>query len=87
MLKKCIIDKSKQCINCDECNICDLAPNKICDNCMQCLDVNKYDYKEIHIDGIIEEEDYDDYIYDEEILEQEDDYSILKDSIYIDEIE
>lgn len=87
MAKKCIIDNHKECINCNECNVCDLNPNKICNNCMECLNINNYDYKEIHIDGIIDEEDYEDYIYDEETLNQEDDNILFKDSIYIDEIE
>lgn len=29
----------RECINCMECEICDLDPNKICDNCGKCLDI------------------------------------------------
>ncbi|WP_051150544.1 hypothetical protein [Thermobrachium celere] len=87
MIKKCIIDNQKNCTNCNECNICDLDHNKICDNCMKCLNIDKYDYKEISIDGIINEDEYDDYIYEEETLIQEDDEILFKDSIYLSEVE
>ena len=29
----------RECIGCMECEICDLDPNKICDNCGKCLDI------------------------------------------------
>ncbi len=35
--KKCILDESKLCDDCGECNRCDLDPNKICDNCCRCI--------------------------------------------------
>lgn len=45
------------CIGCGECDICDLDPNKTCDNCGKCLD--EKDFASIKIDKIYEtEEDY-----------------------------
>lgn len=41
----------RECIGCMECEICDLDPNKICDNCGKCLDIR--DDAVIKIDAII----------------------------------
>lgn len=35
-MKKCII-YDRECIDCGECDRCDLDPEKICDNCMKCV--------------------------------------------------
>ena len=35
--RMCVLDETKVCDNCGECDRCDLDPNKICDNCMKCL--------------------------------------------------
>ncbi len=43
------------CTGCGECEICDLDPNKICDNCGKCLDIR--DDAVIKIDKIIMDED------------------------------
>lgn len=32
----------RECIGCMECEICDLDPTKICDNCGKCLDVKEF---------------------------------------------
>lgn len=85
MMNRCILDNNINCTQCNQCNICDLDPNKVCDNCMKCLNISEVDYKEISIDGIIEEAEYDDYIYDEETLISDDDI-MLRQSIYIDDI-
>lgn len=45
----------RACTGCGECEICDLAPNKICDNCGKCLDIK--DDAVIKIDKIIMNED------------------------------
>jgi hypothetical protein len=45
----------RECTDCGECNICDLDPNKICDNCCACIDKTA-DYTSIEIDEIIEDE-------------------------------
>lgn len=41
----------RPCTGCMECQICDLDPNKICDNCGACLDIR--DDAVIKIDKII----------------------------------
>lgn len=45
----------RECIGCLECEICDLDPEKICDNCGKCLDIR--DDAVIKIDKIIINED------------------------------
>jgi type IV pilus assembly protein PilB len=45
------------CTNCRECDMCDLDPNKVCDNCGKCLDFGEE--TSIGIDGIyMFEDDY-----------------------------
>ena len=45
----------RECIDCGECEICDLDAQKICDNCCKCIE-RPADYNEIVIDEIITEE-------------------------------
>lgn len=52
--KECVL-MDRECIDCGECDICDLNPNKICDNCCACIDKDA-DFKSIEIDEIIEDE-------------------------------
>ena len=40
----------RECINCGECDRCDLDPNKICDNCGKCIEMD--DVASIKIDKI-----------------------------------
>lgn len=54
MPKICILE-DKECINCGECERCDLDKNKICDNCEKCLRMPDSEYYEIVIDEIIGE--------------------------------
>ncbi|MBQ2711980.1 MAG: hypothetical protein IJF71_01240 [Clostridia bacterium] len=35
-MKECVL-YDRACIDCGECDRCDLDPNKICDNCMKCV--------------------------------------------------
>ena len=42
----------RPCIGCGECERCDLDPEKVCDNCMRCLQRSKADYAEIMIDAV-----------------------------------
>jgi len=51
MEKFCVLDESKICNDCGECQKCDLDPNKICDNCMKCVHSGA-DYSAIEIDEI-----------------------------------
>ena len=46
----------RECIDCGECEICDLDPKKLCDNCGNCLDIR--DDAVIKIDKIITEEQH-----------------------------
>ncbi len=46
----CVLDETKECDNCLECEICDLDTSKICDNCGKCLEYK--DFASIKIDGI-----------------------------------
>ncbi len=48
--QECVL-YDRECIGCMECEMCDLNPDKVCDNCGKCLDVR--DYVTIKIDGII----------------------------------
>ena len=34
---KCLIDPTKLCTDCGDCDTCDLDDNKICDSCGKCL--------------------------------------------------
>ena len=56
-MKKCVL-YDRECIDCNECNVCDLDPNKICDNCEKCLGLSDNDYKGVVIDEILSEKDY-----------------------------
>jgi len=52
--KECVL-YDRECIDCGECDFCDLDPLKICDNCGKCLDIK--DDAVIKIDKIIMDED------------------------------
>lgn len=55
-IKKCVL-YDRDCIQCGECDRCDLDPDKICDNCMKCINGDN-DYRGITIDEIrLEKED------------------------------
>lgn len=71
--KRCILDPEKMCTECGECNLCDLDPTKVCDNCGKCIGLDgSLEYRALKVDGIIGEDmDPDDYLYDEETLEEE----------------
>lgn len=51
--KECVL-YDRECIGCMECELCDLDPKKICDNCGKCLDIK--DVASIQITGIEKEE-------------------------------
>lgn len=52
--KNCVL-YDRACIGCMECDICDLNPDKICDNCGKCIEVR--DDAVIKIDKIILNDD------------------------------
>ena len=70
--KRCVL-YDRVCIECGECNMCDLDPTKICDNCGKCIGLDHTDkspeYRAIKVDGIIDETmNPSDYLYDEETI-------------------
>ncbi|MEF9934840.1 MAG: hypothetical protein RSA01_07370 [Clostridium sp.] len=62
----------------NELDICDLDPSKICDSCEKCLGIDTKDYREIRIDGVVDEDtaslnEFDEYnIFNLEEVEEED---------------
>ncbi|MBO7421881.1 MAG: hypothetical protein J6T99_00650 [Oscillospiraceae bacterium] len=50
MNRSCVL-YDRECIGCGECDRCDLDPDKICDNCMKCVQGDA-DFKGIVIDSI-----------------------------------
>ncbi|MDO5299039.1 MAG: hypothetical protein Q4F18_06385 [Clostridia bacterium] len=70
-VKRCVLRADRECIECGECNLCDLDPSKICDNCGKCIGLDgSMEYRALKVDGIIREDmDPDDYLYDEETIE------------------
>jgi len=54
--KQCVL-YDRECIECGECNLCDLDPSKVCDNCGKCIGLEgDMDYRAIRVDGIIGED-------------------------------
>lgn len=66
MNKECVL-YDRYCIECGECNLCDLDDNKICDNCGKCIEEDA-DYIGIDIDDIITEEEWYESEEDIEVL-------------------
>lgn len=56
MKKECLL-YDRECIDCGECDRCDLDPEKICDNCMKCVYGENEQYRTIKIDAIQMEEE------------------------------
>lgn len=52
-MKECVL-YDRECINCGECDMCDLDPNKVCDNCGKCID-GANDYNAVKITKIIDD--------------------------------
>jgi hypothetical protein len=50
-MPRCVL-YDRECIECGECQICDLDPQKICDNCCRCIQTQD-DYKEVLIDAVL----------------------------------
>ena len=53
MKKECVLYE-RECINCGECDICDLDSKKKCDNCGKCLEADD-DYNTVDVDLTLEE--------------------------------
>ncbi len=54
MKKECVL-YDRECINCGECDICDLDPKKVCDNCGKCIESGD-DYNIMDVDLTVEDE-------------------------------
>ncbi|MEL7608466.1 MAG: hypothetical protein AAGU74_03095 [Bacillota bacterium] len=37
------MNEAKECTHCGQCDVCDLDPNKICDNCCKCIESQQDD--------------------------------------------
>ncbi|MCK5128668.1 MAG: hypothetical protein KAQ68_02355 [Clostridiales bacterium] len=53
-MRKCILEE-KSCIECGDCNICDLDTHKVCDNCGKCIELDM-DYSSVLIDEIVSDD-------------------------------
>ena len=53
--KKCVL-YDRDCIDCGECDMCDLDPTKVCDDCGKCIHSDA-EYNTVVIDQIINPED------------------------------
>lgn len=51
MADKCVL-YDRDCINCGECDVCDLDPNKHCDNCGRCIDDSE-EFRSINIEDFM----------------------------------
>ncbi|HIQ83157.1 MAG TPA: hypothetical protein IAA52_08640 [Candidatus Pullichristensenella stercorigallinarum] len=52
MPKYCVLEDDRLCTDCGHCNMCDLDPEKVCDNCMRCLNRSGADFAQIEIDAV-----------------------------------
>jgi len=50
-MSKCVL-YDRECIDCGECDMCELEPGKRCDNCMKCV-YNNAEYRAVVIDKVI----------------------------------
>lgn len=53
MEKHCILDEDSLCVDCGDCLVCDMDSEKLCDNCMRCVQKSNADYLAIEIDEVI----------------------------------
>ena len=49
-MSKCIL-YDRECIDCGECDMCELDPQKSCDNCMKCVKGDA-EYRAVYIDRV-----------------------------------
>jgi len=52
MAKECVL-YDRVCIECGECLYCDLDPQKICDNCMKCIEDESEAYRTLLLDAVM----------------------------------
>ena len=71
MEKECVL-YDRKCINCGECDICDLNPKKICDNCGMCIESGN-DYNIVDVDLTVQNGDEPlNYHFEDEDFEEDD---------------
>lgn len=51
-MQNCILYDNRECIQCGECDRCDLDLNKICDNCCKCIESDA-DFVAVEVDDIV----------------------------------
>ena len=56
MDRMCVLNEDQVCVECGACSMCDLDPEKLCNNCMKCVNSGA-DYLAIEIDEVIDGED------------------------------
>ncbi|MDL2258357.1 hypothetical protein LJC42_04260 [Eubacteriales bacterium OttesenSCG-928-K08] len=56
-MRQCVLDDTKTCTQCMECDRCDLNPDKICDNCCACLEDDAQERKIQIADIVLKDED------------------------------
>lgn len=87
---RCELDENKICDGCNECNRCDLDPTKLCDSCGKCLELDDAEYKEVFIDGVLNDaSEADEYLldYDSQIPSDSELQEGLEDGVeYIEDI-
>lgn len=66
MKKECIL-YDRECINCGECDMCDLDPKKKCNNCGACIETED-DYSTVDVDLTFEEGDEPELLSFEELF-------------------
>lgn len=57
-MKPCVLYE-RECIDCNECERCDLDPEKICDNCCVCI-ATEGEYNEVIIDEMLMDDELED---------------------------
>ncbi|EYE88206.1 hypothetical protein Q428_09245 [Fervidicella metallireducens AeB] len=87
-IKLCILEENKECTNCNRCNICDLDDKKICDSCGKCINLQNVDYKEIPIEGFLDDSlEVDEYLYETDLNDVEQNDFDMEYSEELEEIE
>ncbi len=73
MKKECVL-YDRECINCGECDICDLDPKKICDNCGKCIESGD-DYNIMDVDLTVEDDSVpNNYHYDGDSADSQEEF-------------
>lgn len=86
MEKECVL-YDRKCINCGECDICDLNPKKICDNCGMCIESGN-DYNIVDVDLTVQNGDEPlNYHFEDEDFEEDDEVFVEETERFDDEFD